>query len=249
MAGVMGGKVVVITGAGSGMARSAAKLFHSEGAQLVLADISGKEAETAGELGDRAVAINTDVTKDAQVRAMIDCAISTYGRLDALLNVAGSPGQQVSLAETSEELFDQMVDINLRGVFLGMKHAIPHMLKQGAGSIVNVASTAALIAAPKLGAYAAAKAGVVALTRTAAVEYGRLGIRCNAICPGPFNTPMTAAAALEDPSVGEYFANLVPMGRIGEPEEIAEALLYLASARASYVNGAVLPVEGGQTAA
>jgi NAD(P)-dependent dehydrogenase (short-subunit alcohol dehydrogenase family) len=245
----MDGKVVVITGAGSGMARSAAHLFHAEGALLVLADISGKEAETASELGHRAVAISTDVARDAQVRAMIDCAIRTYGRLDALLNVAGASGQQVSLAETSEEQFDLMVNVNLRGVFLGMKHAIPHMLKQGGGSIVNVASTAALIAAPKLGAYAAAKAGVVALTKTAAVEYGRQGIRCNAICPGPFNTPMAAAAALEDASVGEYFANLVPMGRMGEPEEIAEALLYLASARGSYVNGVALPVEGGQTAA
>jgi NAD(P)-dependent dehydrogenase (short-subunit alcohol dehydrogenase family) len=245
----MDGKVVVITGAGSGMGLSSARLFHSEGALLVLGDISGKERGTAAELGDRAVSINVDVCKADRVEAMIDCAVKTYGGLDSLLNVAGSYGAQVSLAESELDLFDQVVDINLRGVFLGMKYAIPHMIERGRGTIVNVASTAALIAAPKLGLYAGAKAGVVALTRTAAVEYGRQGIRCNVICPGPINTPMMAAGAADDPSVGQYYADLVPMGRIGEPEEIAEALLFLASARSSYVNGVVLPVEGGQTAA
>lgn len=249
MRGIMDSKVVVITGAGSGMGRSTARHFHAQGALLVLGDISGQERKTARELGDRAIPVSVDVRKSDQVAAMIECAVENYGGLDVLLNVAGSFGTQVGLAETDESLFDLMVDINLRGVFLGMKHAIPHMLARGGGAIVNVASTAALIAAPQLGVYAAAKAGVVALTRTAAVEFGRQGIRCNAVCPGPFNTPMTATAAAEDPSVGEYFANLVPMGRMGEPEEIAEALLYLASARSSYVNGVALPVEGGQTAA
>ena len=249
MSGLMDGKVVVITGAGSGMGLTAAKLFHAEGARLVLADVSGKERDTVDLLGDRAVAVSADVRKADQVKAMVDLAVSEYGRLDVLLNVAGSFGRQVALTDTDEELFDLMVDINLRGVFLGMKYAIPHMLAQGGGTIVNVASTAALIATPKLVVYAAAKAGVVALTKGTAVEYGKQGIRVNAIAPGVINTPMHVQGVADDPSVTEYLKAMIPMGRIGEPEEIADALLFLASDRSSYITGQVLPVEGGQTVA
>lgn len=245
----MKNKVVVITGAGSGMGLTAAKLFHAEGAKLVLADVSGKEKDAAEALGSDAVAISVDVRKADQVKAMIDTAIAEYGQIDVLLNVAGSFGRQVALTETDEDLFDAMVDINLRGVFLGMKYAIPHMLERGAGTIVNVASTAALIATPKLVVYAAAKAGVVALTKGAAVEYGKQGIRVNAIAPGVINTPMHVAGVADDPSVTEYLKTLIPMGRVGEPEEIADALLFLASDRSSYITGQVLPVEGGQTVA
>lgn len=243
----MESKVVIITGAGSGMGLSAAKLFHAEGALLVLADISGKEQQTAELLGDRAVAVNVDITKADSVKNMVDTAVNTYGGVDVLLNVAGAFGKQVALADTSEELFDSMIDINLRGVFLGMKYAIPHMLTRGKGVIVNVASTAALIATPKLVAYAASKAGVVALTKGAAAEYGKQGIRVNAICPGVIKTPMHDAGVADDPSVTEYLKSMIPMGRIGQPEEIAEALLFLASDRSSYITGHALPVEGGQT--
>jgi NAD(P)-dependent dehydrogenase (short-subunit alcohol dehydrogenase family) len=247
MSGSMDGKVVVITGAGSGMGLTAAKLFHAEGAKLVLADVSGKERDTAELLGARAVAISVDVRKADQVKAMIDLAVSEYGGLDVLLNVAGAFGKQVDLTDTSDELFDMMVDINLRGVFLGMKYAIPYMIERGKGTIVNVASTAALIATPKLVVYAASKAGVVALTKGAAAEYGKQGIRVNAIAPGVINTPMHVAGVADDPSVTEYLKAKIPMGRIGEPEEIADALLFLAGDRSSYITGHVLPVEGGQT--
>ena len=159
MAGIMDGKVVVITGAGSGMGLSAARLFHAEGALLVLGGRSGNERDTAEELGDRAVAIHADVRKADQVQKMIDCAIKTYGGLDVLLNVAGAAGAKVALADTSEETFDSMVDTNLRGVFLGMKYAIPHMLRRRKGAIVNVASTAALIGTPQLGVLRRFKSG------------------------------------------------------------------------------------------
>jgi NAD(P)-dependent dehydrogenase (short-subunit alcohol dehydrogenase family) len=243
------GKIAVITGAGSGMGLSTAKLFHAEGASLVLADISGKEQKVAAELGGRAVGITADVSRTADAKTMIDLAVEKFGGLDILCNIAGVDGTLVPLADSTEENFDLMINVNLRGVFLTMKNAIPHMIKRGGGTIVNIASTAAIIGTPNLAAYAASKGGVVALTKAAAVEYAKLGIRVNAICPGIINTPMMQAAAAANPGATEYFARLVPMGRIGEAEEIANPVLFLASAQSAYMTGAVLPVEGGQTTA
>jgi NAD(P)-dependent dehydrogenase (short-subunit alcohol dehydrogenase family) len=246
---VLDGKVAVITGAGSGMGLSAAKLFHAEGASVVLADISGKEQKVAAELGEGAVGITADVSRPADAKAMIDLAVERFGGLDILCNVAGVDGSLVTLVESTEANFDLMIDVNLRGVFLTMRNAIPHMVKRGGGTIVNIASTAAIIGAPKLAAYAASKGGVIALTKAAAVEYAKDGIRVNAICPGIINTPMMQAAVVRNPGVAEYFAGLVPMGRIGEAHEIANPMLFLASAQSSYITGVVLPVEGGQTTA
>jgi NAD(P)-dependent dehydrogenase (short-subunit alcohol dehydrogenase family) len=249
MKSVLQGKVAIITGAGSGMGLSAAKLFHSEGASLVLADKSGKEQRVAADLGARTFGITADVSKPADSKAIIELAIAKFGGLDILCNVAGVDGTLVPLADTTEENFELMIAVNLRGVFLTMKNAIPHMIKRGGGSIVNIASTAAIIGAPKLAAYAAAKAGVVALSKTAALEYAKSGIRVNTICPGIIDTPMMQAAVASNPDVANYFAALVPMGRIGRAEEIANPLLFLASDLSSYITGAVLPVEGGQTTA
>jgi NAD(P)-dependent dehydrogenase (short-subunit alcohol dehydrogenase family) len=249
MPGALEGKVAIITGAGSGMGASAARLFHSEGARLVLGDVSGQQHGIAADLGEGAVACDVDVRRSDQIQSMISQAIEQFGGLDILCNVAGVSGALVSTAETPEENFDLMIDVNLRSVFLGMKHAIPHMIARGGGSIVSIASTAALIGTPELGAYAASKAGVVALTKVVAVEYGKRGIRANAICPGVINTPMMTAGVAENPGMVDYLKGLIPMGRIGQPEEIAEAMLFLASDRSSYITGAVLPVEGGQTTA
>lgn len=249
MKNVLEGKVAVITGAASGMGLSAAKLFYQEGASLVLADISGKAEQVAVELGERAVGLTADVRRAADAKAMIDLAVNKFGGLDILCNVAGVSGSLVPLADTSEENFDQMIDVNLRGVFLTMRNAIPEMIKRGGGAIVNIASTAAIIGTPELATYAASKAGVVALTKVAAVEYGKFGIRVNAICPGVIKTPMYDRGVAANPGMVEYLTKLVPMGRIGEAEEIAKPMLFLASHLSSYMTGSVLPVEGGQTTA
>ena len=251
MGGALEGKVVVITGVGgaTSMGATAARLFHAEGALLILADASGKEADVAAGLGDRAVACTVDVRKADQVARMIELAVQTYGGLDVLCNAAGVSGELVPLVETTEETFDLVVDVNLRGVFLAMKLAIPHMIARGGGSIVNIASTAAIIGTPQLAAYAGSKAGVVALSKATAVEYGRQNIRVNTICPGVIETPMYDAGIASNPGATEYLINLIPMGRIGRPDEIAQAMLFLASDRSSYITGSVLPVEGGQTTA
>ena len=249
MSGLLEGKVAVITGVGAStsMGATAARLFHAEGASLVLADVSGNEQKVASSLGARAISCSTDVRKSDQIERMIALAVDTYGGLDILCNVAGVSGSMASLSDTSEENFDLMIDVNLRGVFLGMKFALPHLVARGGGTIVNVASTAAIIGTPLLSTYAASKAGVVALTRVAAAEYGREGIRANAICPGVIQTPMMDAGVEDNPEIVEYLKGLVPMGRIGQPEEIANAMLFLASDQSSYITGSVLPVEGGQT--
>jgi NAD(P)-dependent dehydrogenase (short-subunit alcohol dehydrogenase family) len=249
MKNTLDGKVAVITGAGSGMGLCTAKLFYAEGASVVLADVSGREQGVAAELGERAAAITVDVSRAADVKAMIDFAVRKFGGLDILCNIAGVGGSLVPLVESTEENFDLMIAVNLRAVFLAMRSAIPEMLKRGGGTIVNIASTAAIIGTPKLAAYAASKAGVVALTKAAAVEYAQFGIRVNAVCPGLTNTPMVELALASNPELVDYYAGLVPMGRIGQPEEMANAVLFLASQQSSYVTGVMLPVEGGQTTA
>ena len=243
------GKVVIITGAGSGMGLCAAKLFYAEGARLVLADITGKAQQVAAELGERAVGITTDVRLAADVDAMVELAVKKFGGVDVLCNVAGVSGALVPLTETDEQNFDFMIDVNLRGPFLTMKRAIPEIKKRGGGTIVNIASTAALIGTPNIATYAASKAGLVALSRSAALEYAKSGIRINLICPGVIETPMYTSGMQENPEMVEYLKRLIPMGRTGQPEEIACAMLFLASDLSSYMTGAVLPLEGGQVTA
>jgi NAD(P)-dependent dehydrogenase (short-subunit alcohol dehydrogenase family) len=243
------GKVAVITGAGSGMGLASARLFHAEGAKVVLTDISGKEQQVAAELGSNAVALTGDISNSKHVAAVMDLAVQSFGGIDILANIAGIAGKMTPLDETTEETFETLVAINLRGVFLTMKMALPHMIARGGGSIVNVASTAAIIGTPGLVAYAASKAGVAGLTKGAAVEYGKHHIRVNAVCPGVIKTPMYDSGVADNPGVVEYLTSLIPLGRTGIADEIANPLLFLASDASSYITGAIVPIDGGQTTA
>jgi NAD(P)-dependent dehydrogenase (short-subunit alcohol dehydrogenase family) len=243
------GKVAIITGAGSGMGLETAKLFHAEGAKVVLTDISGNEQQVAASLGENAVALTGDISKATHVAAVVDLTLKSYGGIDVLANIAGIPGKMTPLHETTEETFENLIAINLRGVFLAMKMSLPYMIARGGGSIINVASTAALIGTPGLVAYAASKAGVTALTKGAAVEYGKHNIRVNAICPGVIKTPMYESGIADNPGVVDYLMSLVPLGRTGFANEIANPMLFFASAASSYITGAVLAVDGGQTTA
>ncbi len=245
--GELDGKVAVITGAGSGMGRASAELFVARGARVVCADISGAEEQTAKELGDAAVAVRCDVADEASVVALFEAALAAFGRVDAALNVAGVAGGG-ALAEATLEEYHRITSIDMLGVLLGTKHAIKTMVATGGGSIVNWSSIGGLGASPMgTGIYSAAKAGVHAITKAAAVEYGTQGIRANAICPGFIETAMTGG-----PGTAEKFPQLVhgsALKRAGRAEEIAEVAAFLASDRSSYLTGAIIPVDGGTTAA
>lgn len=248
MNGTLVGKVAVITGAGSGIAAAAARLFHKEGARIVLADVSGKEADLAAELGAGAVACRADVSKGDDVKAMIDVAIDTFGKLDILCNVAGITGPQGSLEDANEEDFDSVIAVNIRGLLLSMKFALPHLVEGGGGVIVNISSATALVGMPGLAVYSATKGAIIATTRVIAAEYARKGVRANVICPGGIETPIYLEHLARDPASVNKTVDLIPAGRVGKPEEIAQAMLFLASDASSYMTGAVVPVDGGQTA-
>jgi NAD(P)-dependent dehydrogenase (short-subunit alcohol dehydrogenase family) len=241
------GTVAVVTGAGSGIGRTIAEAFHRHGARVVVADISGDEKRTAEALGDGAVAVRADVTVDGDVRDLIHTAVAAFGTVDILCNNAGIDGDLGPLGDCSEVNFDRVLAVNLKGVFLGMRHAIPVMVAGGGGSIINIASAAGLVGVPGMGAYCASKAGVIGLTRSAAVEYAPAGVRINAICPGPVDTPLIRAMAQTHPEAVTAAEGVIPMGRLGRPEEIAAAAVFLASRDASYLTGVALPTDGGYT--
>jgi NAD(P)-dependent dehydrogenase (short-subunit alcohol dehydrogenase family) len=241
---LLDGKVAVITGAGSGMGLATARLFHAEGANVVLADVSGREQEVAEELGRRSIAIRADVAKSSEVAAMMDAAVSNYGGVDILCNIAGVGSGLERIADTPEDAFDRIFDVNTRGVFLTMKYAIPHMIARGGGAIVNVASTAAVKPIMR-SLYSASKAAVVALTKVAAMEYGRDGIRANVVCPGAIETPMLLASVAGNTERVEMLKGRNPLGRLGSPDEIAHTMLFLSSSPSSYVTGEVVRVDGG----
>jgi NAD(P)-dependent dehydrogenase (short-subunit alcohol dehydrogenase family) len=244
--GELDGKVAVVTGAGSGMARASTRVFVREGARVLAADVSGREEDTANELGDAVVPFRCDVTKEDQVEAMFAAALDAFGRVDAVLNVAGI-GAAAPLAEVTMEDYDKIMDVDLRGVLLGTKHGIQTMLPTGGGVIANWSSTGGMNATPfPVSLYSAAKAGVIALTKAAAVEYGTQGIRAIAICPGFIETEMSGG-----PGAADRHPNLVQgtaLKRGGQPEEVAELASFLCSGRSPYLTGAVIPIDGGMTA-
>lgn len=251
MAGMLDGKTALITGGGGGIGRAAALIFAREGAQVAVADANRDAAqETVAQVnaaGGQAVSLGGDVTDSAAVQALIRGTLDAYGRLDCAFNNAGIAGYQVNAAgqrtaEWSDASFDRMIAVNLKGVWLCMKHEILHMQANGGGAIVNTGSIAGLVGLPTSSAYVAAKHGVLGLTKTAAIEYAPDKIRVNAVCPGYIRTQMTEEVMGRR---GETILAMVPFRRMGEPNEIAEMVAWLCSDRASYVSGACYNVDGG----
>jgi NAD(P)-dependent dehydrogenase (short-subunit alcohol dehydrogenase family) len=247
------GKVAIITGGGGGMGRVAAGIFAREGAKVVVAEF-GEAAgnETVDRIradGGEATFVKIDVSKEADAKAMVDHAVSTYGRLDCLYNNAGvMPEADHSVIDTEVDVWDQVMAVNVRGVFLGCKYAIPAMEAAGGGSIVNIASFVALLgcSVPQ-DAYTASKGAVLSLTRSLAVQFGPKGIRSNAICPGPVETPLLMDWLVKDEAAKQLRLARNPTGRFGKPEEIVYMAMYLASDESRWTNGASLVVDGGIT--
>jgi NAD(P)-dependent dehydrogenase (short-subunit alcohol dehydrogenase family) len=246
----LAGKVALITGAASGIGRESARLFASEGARVVVADVDARAgaavADEIAQAGGEAIAVGCDVAKSADLRAAVEAAERRFGALHVLFNNAGIfPAQDGSPVDTPEEVWDQVMLVNLKGVFLGCKHGIPALLRAGGGSIVNTASFVAVMgAATSQVAYTASKGGVLAMTREIAVEYARQGIRANALCPGPVDTPLLAELLARPEARARRFVHL-PMGRLAQAPEVARAALFLASDESSYVNGTTFLVDGG----
>lgn len=239
----LGDKVVVITGAGAGMGRAAAHLFASRGAKVVAADISDAQNDFADMFGQSVIPVHCDVRDEEQVEALIAVAVSNFGRVDAMLNVAGF-GVPAMLGDVDMADYDRMLDVDLRGVIHGTKHAIRAMRPSG-GVILNWASTAAYGATPAWGLYSAGKAGVVAITKAAAVEYADVGIRANVIAPGSIRTE--AYEQMPEAMASQLMAS-IPAGRFGQTQEVAELAAFLVSDRSKFLTGAVIPIDGGQTA-
>jgi NAD(P)-dependent dehydrogenase (short-subunit alcohol dehydrogenase family) len=249
--GSFAGKVAFVTGAANGIGRAAALAFAREGASVVVADVSEQgNQETARmieETGGRALAIRCDVTRAQDVKAALDKTIETFGRLDAAFNNAGVEQAKAALADITEQEWDRIVAINLRGVFLCMKYEIPLLLKQGGGAIVNTSSGAGVKGFADGAAYVATKHGVVGLSKAAALEYAQANIRVNAVCPGIIDTPMMQRFSGDTPKGRERVIAQEPVGRMGKPGEIAAAVPWLCSDAASFVLGHAMVVDGGQT--
>jgi NAD(P)-dependent dehydrogenase (short-subunit alcohol dehydrogenase family) len=248
----LSGKIVLVTGGASGIGRATSIAFARHGAKVAIADIDGRGGEeTLGMVqqgGGDAIFAGCDVSSAPDVKALIDRVVATYGRLDCAANIAAIEGTPLRIDQVPDEEFDRIIQVNLRGVWLCIKYEIVQMLTQGGGAIVNIASTAGLVGSVRSPAYAASKHGVVGLTKSAALQYAREKIRVNAVCPGGIMTPMTERIAEAAGGTQAGLGAAHPIGRIGRPEEIAAAVLWLCSDEASYVTGLAAPVDGGLTA-
>ncbi|HXI46344.1 MAG TPA: glucose 1-dehydrogenase [Candidatus Acidoferrales bacterium] len=246
-------KVTIITGGASGMGRVAARLFAAEGAKVVVADVTAPAAQSVVDevtaAGGTAIAVVADVSKEADAKRMIDETIAAFGRVDVLYNNAGiMPEADHSVIDTSVEDWDRVMAVNVRGVFLGCKYAIPKMVEQGSGSIINVSSFVALMGCSNpQDAYTASKGAVLAMTKSLAVQFAPKGVRTNAICPGPVETPLLMDWLVKDEDAKRIRLARNPTGRFGKPEEIVYMAMYLASDESRWTNGAAMVVDGGIT--
>jgi len=252
MAGLVQGKVALVTGGGSGIGRATALRLAKEGAKVMIADYmpegGDRTVKMIKEAGGEAAFVEADVSVTKQVEAMVNKTVQTFGRIDCAFNNAGIEGRMADTIECSEEIFDRTIAINLKGVWLCMKYEIPQMLKQGGGTIVNTASVAGLVGFERLPAYNASKHGVVGLTRTAALEFAQKKIRVNCVCPGVIRTPMIERM-LDSRGFSEQELNAgEPVGRMGQPEEIAEGVIWLLSDASSFVTGHPMVIDGGWVA-
>jgi len=239
----------IVTGGSTGIGRAAAVRYAEEGANVVVADVNAEDAERTVELVEEAGAdatfVETDVSEPDDVEAMVESAVDTYGGLDYAFNNAGIEGDEAPAGEHPLENFERVIDVNLKGVYLGMRYEIPAMLEDGGGAIVNTSSIAGLVGFPGLSPYVASKHGVIGLTKTAAAEYGGEDVRINAISPGVIETPMVERTADANPETIEQTKAATPMGRLGEPAEIGDAAVWLCSDDATFVTGETLVIDGG----
>jgi NAD(P)-dependent dehydrogenase (short-subunit alcohol dehydrogenase family) len=246
MQGLLAGKVAAVVGGGSGQGEATARLFAAEDAKVVVADVTGRQDIVAESIGDAAVAVLADVTKAEDIEGVMTLAVERFGRLDVLCNVAGVSSSGHHIVDCTDEEFMRQINVHLRGTFLGMKYGIARMLETGGGSVINWSSGASVRGYKGMNGYGAAKAAINQLTLIASTEYAGRGVRVNAIIPGLIHTPMMEA---QEASLGaehvQRFAEMTPIGRRGNSDEIAQAALFLASDASSFITGAILPVDGG----
>ena len=246
--GIVNDKIALVTGAAAGIGRATALKFAEEGAKVVVSDVNVKGGEETAEMikkaGGEAIFVKSDISQSADVEALVAETVKTFGRLDCACNIAGILGKSAPLTEQTEEDFDRVIAVNQRGTFLCLQAEIEQMLKNGGGAIVNVASIAGLVGSVGIAPYVASKHAVTGLTKNAALAYAKQGVRVNAVCPGGIETDMVQSFLSEDFTM-EMMGTTHPIGRIGQPEEVAELMVWLCSDRASFMTGSIIPIDGG----